>query len=333
MTRVIEFSETGGPEQLHFVERDLSPPGEGEVQVDIRATGLNRAELMLLAGQYLVEPVLPAKIGMEGAGVIAAIGPGVTGWSVGDEVCITPNLAVESYGVLAETANVPAAALQPKPANVTFQDAAAFWMAYPTAYGGLVNAGGLRQGANQTVLITAASSSVGIAAIQVASAHGATCIATTRTRAKAEQIRAAGAHHVIATDEENLGERVLEMTEGRGFDIAFDPVAGGMVDSLAEAAGNGSTIVEYGILSGEVPQLPLFAMLFKGFNITAFHVVFHLLAKPDLFDTARRHLLPGWQNGQYRPVIDKVFSFDDAPQAYAYLASNDQFGKVVIERT
>jgi NADPH2:quinone reductase len=332
VARVFEFSQTGGPEQLALVERDVPPPGPKEVQVDIRATGLNRAELMLLAGQYLVDPVLPSKIGMEGAGVITAFGSDVSGWGIGFEVCITPNLEPDKYGVLGEKVNVPEACLQPKPANVSFKEAAAFWMAYPTAYGGLVNAGGLREGGGQVVLISAASSSVGIAAIQIASAHGATCIATTRTRAKAEWVRSVGAHHVIVTDEENLAERVHEITNGKGFDIAFDPVAGPMVEALGAAAAPGATIVEYGILSGEVPTLPLFPMLFKGFSITAFHVVFHLFAKPELFDVACQHLLPRWKNGQYKPLIDETFAFDDAVKAYEHLASNAQFGKVVIER-
>ena len=331
MAKIIEFEKVGGPDQLKLVDRDVPAPGPGEVQVDIRAAGLNRAELMYLAGQYLMAPVLPSKIGMEGAGVVRAVGAGVDGVAAGDEVAITPNMSPDRYGVVGETANVPAAALQPKSAGASFVDTAAFWMAYPTAYGGLVQAGGLRQGAGQSVVIPAASSSVGIAAIQIAKAHGATAIATTRSRAKADQIRDLGADHVVATAEEDLEARVKEITDGKGFDIAFDPVAGPFVETLAAAAGREARIVLYGLLSGAATPLPLLTMLAKGLTVRTFHVGFDLFAYPDRLAAARDRLLPGLNSGAYKPVIDSTFPLDDAAKAYERLASNQQLGKVVIE--
>ena len=330
MAKIVEFERIGGPEQLRLVDREVPAPGPGEVQVDIKAAGLNRAELLHLAGQYLMDPVLPSKIGMEGAGVVRAVGAGVDGVAVGDEVAVTPNMSPDRYGVVGETANVPAAALQPKSAGASFVDTAAFWMAYPTAYGGLVQAGGLRQGAGQSVVIPAASSSVGIAAIQVAKAHGATAIATTRTRAKADRIRALGADHVIATAEEDLEARVREITGGKGFDIAFDPVAGPFVETLAAAAAREARIVLYGLLSGAATPLPLLTMLTKGLTVRTFHVGFDLFAYPDRLAAARDHLLPGLDSGAYTPVIDSTFPLDEAAKAYERLASNRQLGKVVI---
>ncbi len=334
MTRVAEFTAVGGPEQLKIVDRDLPAPENGEVQVDIKAAGLNRAELMFLAGEYLSGPVLPSKIGMEGSGIITAVGPDVSDYNVGDEVSITPHIDISKYGVMAELANVPVYSLQPKPAGVSFAEAATFWMAYPTAYGGIVQAGGLREGSGQSVLISAASSSVGIASIQVAHAHGAKAIATTRTDAKVADIKAAGADHVITTDglsAEEFGDKVRDVTDGKGFDVAFDPVAGSMVDLLADAAGNDAMVVEYGFLAGEMPLLPLFPMMRKGFAVTGFHVGFHLLSQSDRLKVASAHLLPRWQDGTYKAVIDKRFAFEDVAKAYEHLASNSQFGKVVVE--
>lgn len=331
MTRVIEFNRTGGPGELELVERDITPPAPGEAQVEVKATGLNRAELMFLAGQYLVQPTFPARIGVEASGVIRALGDGVEDFSIGQAVSVTPFLDPSTHGVLAEVANVPAAALQPKPEKASFVDAAAFWMAYPTAWGGLVQAGGLAEGRGQTVLIPAASSSVGVAAIQVAKAYGATVIATTRSAHKVEDIRSVGPDHVIVTNDEDLVERVGDITNGKGFDIAFDPVGGAFVEALTNAAGREAVVVEYGLLSGELPTLPLFAMMPKAVSITTFHLVFDLFQHPDRLEAATDHLLPRLENGTYTPIIDGTYSLDHARDAYARLASNKQFGKVVIE--
>ncbi len=334
MSKVAEFDAVGGPEQLKLVEREIPAPGAGEVQVDIKAAGLNRAELMFLAGQYLVEPVFPAKIGMEGAGVVTAVGANVTDYKIGDEVSIAPNINVGAEGAMAERCNFSALSLHPKPSNVSFVEAATFWMAYPTAYGGLVQAGGLRDGAGQSAVITAASSSVGLAAIQVTHAHGAKAIATTRTATKAQELLDAGADHVITTDgltPQEFGDQVRAVTDGKGFDVAFDPVAGPMVGLLAEAASNDATIVGYGFLSGNMPELPLFALMRKGSYITGFHVAFHLLMQPERMKVASAHLLPRWQDGTYKATINKTFAFADVAKAYEHLSSNTQFGKIVVE--
>ena len=200
MAKVIEFERTGGPEQLNLIEHPIAAPAPHEVQVEIKAAGLNRVELLFLAGEYLVQPNPPARIGFEASGVIRALGKNVDGFSVGQAVSVTPNLDPTLYGVLGEVANVPVTTLQPKPDGISFIDAAAFWMAYPTAWGGLVQAGGLTANAGQTVLISAASSSVGIAAIQIAKTYGAKVIATTRTAEKVDAIRTVGTDYIIVTD-------------------------------------------------------------------------------------------------------------------------------------
>jgi len=331
MAKIVEFSQMGGPEKLTLVERSIAAPAANEAQVDIRAAGLNRAELLFLAGDYLTQPKLPSRIGFEASGIIRALGENVTDFTVGQAVSITPNFDPSLHGVLGELTNVPAVALKPKPDGISFVDAAGFWMAYPTAWGGLVHAGGLMANAGQTVLISAASSSVGLAAIQIAKAYGAEVIATTRSLAKVDVIRAIGPDHMIVTDEENWVERVQAITQGKGVDIAFDPVGGPFVERLATAAGREATIVEYGLLSGKMATLPFFTMIGKGLTIKTFHLAFDLLQHPDRLKTATEHLLPRLEDGTYKPIVDEIYSLEQVQDAYTRLASNQQFGKVMIE--
>lgn len=331
MASIIEFKQTGGPEQLQIVDRPVAAPAPDEVQIAIKAAGLNRAELLFLAGQYLVQPTLPSPIGLEASGIIQAVGETVEQFSVGQAVSITPNVDPTQYGALGEVINVPVTSLQPKPEGTSFINAAAFWMAYPTAWGGLVQTGGLTANSEQTVLISAASSSVGIAAIQIAKDHGANVIATTRTKAKVDAIRSVGPDHIVVTDDEDLVDRVQTITNSKGFDIAFDPIGGPFVETLATAAGREAIIVEYGLLSGEVATLPFFTMVGKGLSIRAFHLVLDLLQHPDRLKIAIAHLLPRLEDGSYTPIIDQTYPLEKVQEAYQRLASNQQFGKVVIK--
>jgi len=330
MARIVRFDAIGGPENLKIVEEDPAAPGAGEVLVDVKAAGLNRAEYMFLQGQYLVQPNLPSRIGVEGAGVIIAVGPDVEEYKVGDEVSITPNMSPAEYGVLGEVALVPVAALAPKPAGISFEHAAALWMAYPTAYGGLVEVGGLKQDAGQVVVISAASSSVGLPAIQIAKSHGATVIATSRGTSKKDAIMAAGADHLIATGEEDFVARVMEITDGNGFDIAFDPIAGPFLETLGNGAAVEATIVEYGFLSMSDTAFPLSPAIGKGLRICGFHLLFNLFQHPDRTERALANLGAGFANGTYVPVIDRVFPLADVADAYRHMAGNQQIGKIIV---
>ena len=211
-----------------------------------------------------------------------------------------------------------------------FEEAAAFWMSHGTAYGLLVQKGQLQQDSGQTVLITAASSSVGVACIQMAKNLGASIIATTRTSAKKDFLLAAGADQVIVTEEESLAERVLVLTSNRGFDLAIDAISGPIIQELSEAAAVEAKLVIYGVLDPNPVDFPLYPALTKGIRITGFHYVFHLLEDPK----RRQHMIGFLENalaqGLLRPQIDRVFSFVDTEKAYRYLESNQQRGKIVV---
>jgi NADPH:quinone reductase-like Zn-dependent oxidoreductase len=329
MTKIARFYELGGPEVLKLEEVEDTEPGGGEVRVRIKALGLNRAEALFMRGLYLAQPSFPSRIGAEGLGVIEAVGEGVD-WSVGDEVCITPNFDFAKTGIAGETAIVPESALVPRPAGLSDAEAASVWMAYPTAYGGLVEWGGLKRDAGQSAVITAASSSVGFAAIQLCTMMGVQPIATTRTSAKKEQLLAAGAEIVVATQEEDLKAVVKDATAGRGADVVFDPIAGPFMDTAAEVVAPEGTIVPYGALAMAPTAYPLFAAMMKGFSIRAFHVVLHLMQHRERWERAKAIITDGLDAGRLKPVIDTTFPLERIAEAYQHLESNTQAGKVVV---
>jgi len=327
MARIVRFHETGGPEVLRIEELPLQEPGEGEVRLKVEAIGLNRAEVMFRRGQYLEEPELPSRIGYEAAGVIDAVGPGVTGLQVGDRVSTIPAFSVGKYGVYGESAVVPAYAAAIYPENLSPVEGAAIWMQYITAYGALVEYGELQAG--DAVVITAASSSVGRAAIELCRDAGAVAIATTRTVFKREALLDGGASFVVVTDEEDLAERVMEITDGRGANLCFDPVAGPFLAKLAEACAAGATIFEYGALYPEATPFPLFAALRKGLTVRGY-TLFELVRRPETLERAKAYISVRLASGRFKPVIDRTFPLEEIAEAHRYMQSNQQNGKIVV---
>ena len=232
--RIVRFHKIGPPEVLQLDELPLPEPANGEVRLGVKAIGLNRAEIHFRQGRYRFSPVFPSKIGYEASGVVEAIGPGVNRAWLGKTVSTIPAFPANKYGVYGEAAIVPVAAIAEYPAHLSFAEGAAIWMQYITAYGALIHEGKLAKG--DFVLITAASSSVGIGAIEIAKAQGAISIASTRSAKKKAQLLELGADHVIVTDEEDLPERVNAITRGKGARIVFDPIGGKGLEALAAAS-------------------------------------------------------------------------------------------------
>jgi NADPH2:quinone reductase len=327
MSRVVRFHHIGGPEVLQFDELDLGAPGPGEVRMRVRVLGLNRAESMFRRGIYPELPVLPAKLGYEAAGEVEAVGEGVTGLVPGDVVSTIPAFSLNQYGVYGEVAVVPAQVVVKHPASLSLPEAASIWMQYLTAYGGLVEYGHLAAG--DPVIITAASSCIGIAAIQIANSLGATPIAATRTPAKRAALLAAGAAHVIVTDEQDLAAEVMRVTGGKGAQLAFDPVGGPGVDTLAAALGEQGTLIPYGVMTTEPTPYPLLTALAKNLTIRAFTMPF-LTGNPVLLERGKQFVLEGIAAGQFKPIIARTFPFADIADAHRYMESNQQVGKIVV---
>nr|MDJ0759421.1 zinc-dependent alcohol dehydrogenase family protein [Woeseiaceae bacterium] len=207
--KAVRFHRTGDASVLELEDHALVEPGPGEVRIIVEAIGLNRAEIMFREGQYLETPEFPSKLGYEASGVIDALGAGVDDFSIGERVSSVPAFSMGQYGVYGESAILPASAVARYDESLSPIEGTSIWMPYVTAYGLLVEVGGLKRG--QVVLITAASSSVGVAAIQIAKAEGATVIAATRGVEKKRSISDVGADYVIATDENKLAESVMEL--------------------------------------------------------------------------------------------------------------------------
>lgn len=327
MAKIVRFHTTGSADVLKLEDLPTPEPGEGEVRLKVEAIGLNRAEVMFREGQYLEAPKLPALIGYEAAGVIDAVGSGVSDFQVGDRVSTIPAFSMNQYGVYGESAVVPVHAVATYPDNLSPQEGTSIWMQYLTAYGALIENGKLQPQAY--VLITAASSSVGYAAIQITKATGGVAIATTRTTAKKQILLDAGADHVIVTDEEDLPSRVKEITSGHGADLIFDPVAGPQLEILAQAAARGATIFEYGALSLAATPFPLFAAIDKGLNVRGYSL-FEIVSNPEKLEHGKRFVYEGLQSGKLKPIIDRTFTLNEIVEAHRYMESNQQNGKIIV---
>lgn len=327
MSRIVYFHKTGGPEVLQIDNVEVPPPAAGEVRIRVKALGLNRAEAMFRSGQYLMQPELPSKLGYEASGIVEAVGSGVTGFSVGDAVSIVPPIDQGKFGVYGEIATVPARFVVKHPTSLSFIEAAAVWMQYMTAYGALIDIAQVKPG--DFVIITAASSSVGLAAIQLCNLIGATPIATTRQEVKRKALQEAGAKYVIVTENEKISQRVKEITEGKGARIVFDPVGGKTVLDLAEAMSEGGILFQYGALSPEPTPFPLFIALSKSLTMRGY-VLFEILNDAARFTKAKQFIVQALADGKLKPIIAKTFAFEDIVEAHRFLESNEQIGKIVV---
>ena len=328
MSRTIMFAKAGSPEVLDYVEAEVPAPAANEVRIKVKAIGLNRAESMWRLNDY-IEPItrFPAMLGYEAAGIVDAVGDGVNEFAVGDAVNVMPSFSMNQYGTYGEVVIVPLHAVLKQPASLSFTDAASVWMMFVTAYGALIEDAHIGKG--DFVLIPAASSSVGLAAIQIANHAGATPIALTRTSEKKRQLLDAGAVHVIATTETDLVEEVMRITDGQGARVAFDPVGGETLAKLLSALSFQGVVYLYGALASEPTTLPVLAMIAK-MPIIKGHNIWLTSGDETRRKAAIAYVTKGLESGALKPVIDRTFPFDEIVEAHRYLEQNNQFGKIVV---
>jgi len=327
MPKVVRFHETGGAEVLKVDDVPLTEPGKGEVRLKVEAIGLNRAEIMFRRGQYLENPELPSRLGYEAAGVVDAVGPGTSGIQIGDRVSTVPSFSMGKYGVYGESAIVPDYAVAQYPDTLSPAEGASIWMQYLTALGALIEFGHLKK--DDSVLITAASSSVGLAAIQITKHAEALAIATSRGADKKQFLLDAGADHVIVTDEKDLAEEVMAITSGKGARIVFDPIAGPILEKLANAAASGAIIFEYGALAPAPTIFPLFPSLAKGLTVRGY-TLFEIVRDPEKLARGKQYVYDGLRSGALNPIIDRTFPLNAIADAHRYMESNQQKGKIVV---
>ncbi|GAA4636059.1 zinc-dependent alcohol dehydrogenase family protein [Actinoallomurus vinaceus] len=325
MATAVLFDELGGPEVLRLEDVRLEEPGDGEVRVRIEAIGLNRAEALFRSGGYYYRPTLPAsRIGSEAAGVVEAVGAGVDGFAPGDRVSVlATGIHMSTHGVYGDRVNVAARNLLRRPDSVDAVTGAAVWLSYLTAYGALVEVGGMRPG--DEVVITAASSSVGVAAIQIANHLGAVPIAVTRTAAKADRLLRAGAAHVLPMDEGDLVKRVHHLTSERGARLVFDSIGGPGLADLARTVARGGTLIVYGWLDPRPAPLPMnWPLNVFGFGLNVVTDDPAALYRGEAFVNA------GLRSGALAPVIDATFDLADIADAHRHMEANGGLGKIVV---
>ena len=338
MPKIVRFNETGGPEVLKLEELPLDEPEAGEVRLKVEAIGLNNADMLFRRGHYVADPDFPSRIGIEAAGVVDAVGPGVSGVAVGDRVGTVPYLSSDRhgnwtseparYGVYGESALYPARAVTPTPANLLVEESAAVWCPYLTAWGGLIDCCAIT--GEDTVLVTAATSSAGLAAVRISKDVGARVIATTRTAAKKQFLfDVAGADDVIVTDEEDIAERVMDITAGQGFTAAYDPVGGPFIAAMIAAAKPCATIVNYGNQSTEPVNFMILMMLAKRLTLKT-HSLFDTTRDTAAFARGTSYVRQRLESGALKAMIDRTFALDEIVESHRYMEAQQQMGKIVV---
>ncbi len=301
----------------------MATPTSLDVVVDVRAAGVNNADLLQREGAYPVPAGASQVLGLECSGVISRVGSEVTDWSVGDPVC-----ALLSGGGYAEQVVVPAAQLLPKPGSCTFVEAAALPEAACTVYANLAMKAAL--GSGMTLLVHGGTSGIGSFAIQWAKAIGARVITTAGTSAKVERVRELGADVAINYREENFLEATLEATEGRGVDVILDIVGAPYLDRNTRClAPDGHLVIIGGDLSPGA--LDLASLFTRRASMSATTLRSRpARQKAEIVAAVRSHVLPLVEQGRIRPLVDTVLPMDRAAEAHRLLSEGRVMGKVVL---
>lgn len=323
--RAIVITKPGGPEVLQYTEVADPVPQRGEVRVRVHATAVNRADLVQREGRYPAPAGVPADIpGLEYAGEVDAVGDDVAGLRVGDRV-----FGLVGGGAYAEYVVVHHRATSKIPSHLSYEDAAAYPEAFITAYDAMVSQ--CRLSAGETVLISAAASGVGTAAIQIAHAIGAHPIGTTRTSSKANRLKEFGLRDVVVTEDVMFAEDVLKLTDGNGVDVVLELVGGEYIAQNLKCVALKGRIVLVGLVGGVNCQFNLGLLLskrieFRGTSLRARP----LEEKIAVAQTFSRCLVPLIDRGKLKAVIDKTFPLSEAVGAHEFVGKNESFGKVVL---
>lgn len=327
MPIVLQFDRLGNRTELQFRDIPAPQPGPGEVRYRVAAFGLNRGDLFYVADTYYNSPTFPARVGNEAAGIVDAVGAGVTQFKVGDRVSSIPQ-ADGRYCVNGEFAISLERYLAPWPKDYTAEQACSVWAQAITAYYSLVELAKVQPG--DTVLITAGSSTTGVGAIQLARLLGARVITTSRTRSKQAFLKQLGADAVIASDECKVGEEIMRITAGKGVRVVFDTIAGSFVGAYADGLAERAQVHLVGALGGDFQvSFPILPLVRTGSSITGFSIFNHHKDAAQLA-RAKRFILEALEAGKLKPVIDRVFDFPQTIEAYGYMEQGGQKGKIVI---
>jgi NADPH2:quinone reductase len=321
--RAILCETWGGPETLAV--RDIPDPvaKPGEVLIRIHAAGVNFPDVLIIQKKYQVQPELPFIPGAEIAGEIEAVGDDVAGFKVGDRV-----LALCSIGGFAEKIALNAHLCIPIPQHIPYEIAAGFILAFGTSHHALIDRGALKSG--ETALILGAAGGVGLAAVEIAKARGATVIAAASSDAKLAICRERGADATINYTTEDVREAIKTHTEGRGPDIIFDPVGGRYAEPAFRSIAWRGRYLVIGFADGDIPRLPLNLPLLKGASLVGVFWGEFARREPKNQIAMMQDLFEMLATGAIRPLISKTYKLDQVPQALEDMAARQVTGKIVI---
>lgn len=321
MARVARIERTGGPEVIEWVNIDLPAPGPGEVRMRNKAVGLNFIDTYHRSGLYPVE--LPAGLGVEAAGVVEAVGEGVTGFKPGDRVATFG----PARGAYATERNIAAQSLFKLPGDISDEDAAALLLKGCTVEMLVERCAKVQAG--WAVLVHAAAGGVGSILVPWLKAAGATVIGTVSTKEKAEQAQAAGADHVLLTDED-IAARTRELTGGAGVRVAFDGVGRATWDASLDATGRRGLIVSYGNASGPVTGTNLGILASKGSLFVTRPTLFDYYVTPEEREAGVARLWDMIRSGRVKAVIGQRYPLDEAAQAHRDLEARKTSGSTLL---
>jgi NADPH2:quinone reductase len=321
--RAVLCREFGPFEKLTLAELPAPPIVPGAVRVAVHAVGVNFADLLIVQGKYQEKPALPFSPGFEIAGVVSELGSGVAGLRVGERV-----FGIMDHGAYADEAVLPAARVFPIPDRMDFATAAGFPVAYGTSHGALDWRARLKPG--ETLLVLGAAGGVGLTAVEIGKAMGATVIAVAGTPAKLAVARHQGADHLVDYSREDLRGRIKEISGGRGADVIYDPVGGDAFDQCLRSIAWGGRIIVIGFASGRIPQIPANLLLVKNCDAIGFYWGSYRERNPALVRQSFETLLAWFEAGRLKPHISHRIDLADAGRAMAMLADRKATGKVVL---
>jgi NADPH2:quinone reductase len=313
----------GPPDSLVIEDVPPAAAGPGEAVIAVRAAGVNFPDVLIIQNKYQVKPPLPFSPGSEVAGIVTAVGHGVTGIAAGDHV-----LAITTYGGFAEEVKTEARRLLPIPPGMDFVTAAAFGLTYATSDHALRDRGALQSG--ETLLVLGAAGGVGIAAIEIGKALGARVIACASTDDKLAVCRDHGADATINYARDDLREQIKQHTDGRGPDVIYDPVGGPYTESALRSIAWRGRLLVVGFAAGEIPRIPLNLTLLKGCSIVGVFWGDFTRREPQRFAEAMQHLGRWYAEGKLRPHVSATFPLAHAAEALTLMANRQVTGKIVL---
>ena len=321
--KALVCNELGPTDNLTLEERPTPAPGKGEILVDVKAAGVNFPDVLTVQGKYQFKPDLPFVPGVEVAGIVAEVGECVTSRKVGDRVIST--LPIGGFSEQCISSEHGSFSMGE---TMSFEQAAGFAITYGTSYYALKQQAKIQPG--ETLLVLGAAGGVGIATIQIAKAIGATVIAAASTEEKLDFACEAGADLRINYSEENLKDRVKELTGGKGVNVIYDPVGGDFSEQAFRAIAWDGRFLVIGFASGPIPAIPLNLMLLKGASLVgvfwgAWAARFPLESRNN-FDELIRMI----DSGQFSPLVTEVYPLDQFKEAFASISERRAKGKVIL---